>query len=119
MFICVTPVTWSYAGTRQIAREIGRNSGYTWGQYAVIVANEYDAEAEAEAIAETQARLRFGSYYTILIPWSDTPTEWHPTEKTGPFAVLSRGAFWRETDAHAWAAEHLGGQPYTLRRVIW
>lgn len=56
-------------------------------------------------------------YYTILIPWSDTPTEWHPTDKTGPFSVLSRGAFRTEDKAHGWATKHLAGNTYTIRFI--
>lgn len=53
-------------------------------------------------------------YYSVHVPWSDKPTQWHPTEKTGPFAVLTRGAFPTEELAHAWATENLAGQPYTV-----
>jgi hypothetical protein len=58
-------------------------------------------------------------YYTILIPWSDTPTEWHPTGKGpyGPFEVLSRGAFRTEPEAHCWATKHLAGNTYTVRFI--
>jgi len=54
-------------------------------------------------------------YYSLSIPHSSTPTEWHPTEATGPFAVLSRGAFATEAEAHEWARTHLAGQPYSVR----
>lgn len=53
-------------------------------------------------------------YYSVHIPWSDSPTAWHPTEKTGPFAVLSCGSFASEELAHAWAKENLNGQPYSV-----
>jgi hypothetical protein len=53
--------------------------------------------------------------YTVIIPYSETPTPWHPTDRTGPFAVLSRGAFAYPHQAHAWAHARLEGQPYTLR----
>jgi hypothetical protein len=56
-------------------------------------------------------------YYTVIIPWSDTPTIWHPTERFGPFKVLSRGAFATEAEAHAWAEAKLGGQPYEVRLI--
>ncbi len=55
-------------------------------------------------------------YFTVVIPWSDSPTSWHPTQKTGPFATLTRGAFATEEQAHEWARAHLSSQPYTLRR---
>lgn len=56
-------------------------------------------------------------YITVVIPWSDKPTKWHPTEKEGPFSVLIRGAFRTEREAHAWARANLEGQPYSLREV--
>lgn len=54
------------------------------------------------------------TYYTVVIPYSDKPTAWHPTDKTGPFAVLSRGAFESSEAAHAWAQASLEGQPYSV-----
>ena len=54
-------------------------------------------------------------YYTVLVPWSDKPTPWHPTDRVGPFSVLCRGAFAYPYLAHAWAHARLEGQPYTLR----
>lgn len=56
-------------------------------------------------------------YHTVVIPWSDKPTEWHPTEPTGDFATLTRGNFATEGEANAWAERHLGGQPYSLKYV--
>lgn len=63
------------------------------------------------------APLWFTGYFTVLVPWSATPTEWHPTEDTGPFAVLTRGAFRNEDDARYWAITHLKGEPYSLRWI--
>lgn len=60
------------------------------------------------------------AYWTVLIPWTPTGrTEWHPDSPTGPFAVLTRGAFPTARAAHAWAAAHLGGAPYRLRRIVY
>jgi len=58
------------------------------------------------------------TYWTVIIPFvpSEFATEWHPTESTGQFAVLSRGAFYTEADAIRWAREHLRGTPYSLRK---
>jgi len=53
-------------------------------------------------------------YYSVSIPYSTKPTEWHPTEPEGRFSTLERGVFWTREDAHAWAREHLEGQPYTV-----
>ena len=56
-------------------------------------------------------------YYTVIIPWSDTPTLWHPTDRTGAFAALSRGAFRTLPEAETWADNALEGQPYTVRHT--
>lgn len=53
-------------------------------------------------------------YWTVVIPYSEYPTKWHPTDRSGPFSVLTRGAFGTETEAHAWAKKHLEGQPYRV-----
>jgi hypothetical protein len=58
-------------------------------------------------------------YQTCIIPWEPDATKrtrWHPTEPTGPFATLSRGAFYATDAAHTWAKQHLGeGATYSLR----
>lgn len=49
-------------------------------------------------------------YYTIVLyylPPHEHPTVWHPTTPTGPFAVLTRGAFLTEADAREWAQANL------------
>ena len=56
-------------------------------------------------------------YYTIRIPWSNKPTQWHPTDKTGPFSVLTRGAFKTWEAAYAWAEKNLGGQSYSIKQI--
>jgi hypothetical protein len=56
-------------------------------------------------------RRNSSTYYSVHIPFSKTPTEWHPTSSTGPFAVLSRGKFSTVQQAHDWAQEHLGYKP--------
>lgn len=56
------------------------------------------------------------TYYTVIVPWSDTPTEWHPTTPIGPFSRLSRGAFKTIELAGQWAADHLNGQPFEIKR---
>lgn len=56
-------------------------------------------------------------YFTILIGWSETPTKWHPTSKSGPFSQLSRGAFRTEEEAKHWGDEHLEGQPYEIKHI--
>lgn len=59
------------------------------------------------------------AYYTILVPYVGPKykTPWHPDKPTGPFAVLSRGAFKTEEAAIEWAQTHLKGTPYTLKLV--
>ena len=56
------------------------------------------------------------SYYTVVIPFPRTGphTQWHPRSPVGPFAVLTRGAFRTEAEAHKWAADHLEGTEYTV-----
>jgi hypothetical protein len=56
-------------------------------------------------------------YFTLVVPYSETPTKWHPTERFGPFSVLNRGAFRTYAAAERWAQENLGGQPYTSRFI--
>jgi hypothetical protein len=47
------------------------------------------------------------NYFTIIIPYVKAgATQWHPTESTGPFAKLSRGAFPSKRQARRWALEH-------------
>jgi hypothetical protein len=58
-------------------------------------------------------------YYTVVIPWSEKPTQWHPTEATGPFATLVRGCFSSEEAAHNWALSCLEGQPYSVRKLTY
>lgn len=56
-------------------------------------------------------------YYSLLIPFvASGATQWHPTEATGPFAVLSRGAFDTRELAKAWAHANLNGKPYSVRK---
>lgn len=50
-------------------------------------------------------------YFSVVIPWSDKPTVWHPAEKEGPFSTLTRGSFKTAEEAHTWAVEHLGHAP--------
>lgn len=57
------------------------------------------------------------TYFTVQIPFSKKPTKWHPTDSSGPFSILTRGAFKSEKAASAWADEHLDGQPYTVKKV--
>ena len=61
--------------------------------------------------------MSLGTYFTVVIPWSDKPTKWHPTEQKGPFSVLSRGCFPNGVAALEWAEKNLEGQPYSVRGV--
>lgn len=60
--------------------------------------------------------MRRARYWSVLIPYVPRAfaTEWHPTEPTGPFAVLSRGVFPSEGSAIMWAQANLGGTPYQV-----
>lgn len=56
-------------------------------------------------------------YYSVLIPYVATgATQWHPTEPTGPFRTLSRGAFDTRKEAEDWADRHLNGKPYSVKK---
>ncbi len=47
--------------------------------------------------------------FHVSIPFARRgTTEWHPTERTGPFSTLARGEFDTQSQAHAWARKHLG-----------
>ena len=65
-------------------------------------------------IATPELYLR---YYSVIVHYVEPrlATVWHPTESTGPFATLSRGAFRTEAQAEQWAQDHLQGTPYHIR----
>ena len=65
--------------------------------------------------AVTLEKPLFEVYYTVLVPYSDTPTKWHPQERSGPLSVISRGAFPKRSDAVQWAQDNLRGNPYSIR----
>ena len=43
--------------TRQAARQAARAAGLRWGQYAVLIANDTDEEADEEAIAQAKRTI--------------------------------------------------------------
>jgi hypothetical protein len=60
-------------------------------------------------------------YYGLFLSFTNThATKWHPTTSTGPFAVLTRGAFDTEREALLWARSK-GIHPNTceVRRIEW
>lgn len=60
--------------------------------------------------------LYLTGYYTILLPYTTTQaTKWHPTKPTGPFSLLSRGAFPDMSAMMQWAAENLEQGPWSYR----
>lgn len=54
-------------------------------------------------------------YYTIVLAYEPHGSPWHPIESTGPFAVVSRGSFRTEEEAHAWALLQIPGYHYVVR----
>jgi hypothetical protein len=59
--------------------------------------------------------------WAVLLPYEPDPerrTEWHPTEPTGPFKVLVRGAFASPLDAVKWIVRNLRGSAYQLRWYV-
>ena len=72
----------------------------------------------AKQIAQRAAGRRIGYYFTVIIPYTEVgQTEWHPTDRTGPFKTLSGGAFPTKKQAHDWAKSHLGHTKYSVRRM--
>jgi hypothetical protein len=61
----------------------------------------------------SQKRLK--PYYTVIV--GPGPTEWHATDRTGPFSKLSRGAFRSSKEARAWARSHLGPHGWKIKRI--
>jgi hypothetical protein len=56
-------------------------------------------------------------YYTVIIPWSEHATRWHPEQPYGPMSKLSRGAFRTQSEAHGWARDNLEEQPYSVKFI--
>lgn len=60
-------------------------------------------------------------YYTAILRFVEPEqahlrTEWHPTNRLGPFSLLSRGVFDTAEKAHAWCKEKgIHPSTYTLR----
>lgn len=59
------------------------------------------------------------NYWTVVIPYVPQvfQTEWHPTEQSGPFSILTRGCFVTESEAIMWGREHLRGTPYSTKKI--
>lgn len=76
----------------------------------------YELDLDGTASSYTaQSRPEGPGYWSVLIPWTEgIRTEWHPTERTGPFSKLSRGAFKTEGLAIKWAQEKLLGQTFSV-----
>jgi hypothetical protein len=54
-------------------------------------------------------------YFTVSIPYAGLgASQWHPTDSTGPWSTLTRGAFETIAEAHEWAKDHLNGHPYEV-----
>lgn len=66
-----------------------------------------------------QKPLWMTGYYTLVVSWVPVAfqTEWHPDAETGPFSVISRGAFRTLEEALAWGRDRLGGTPYTVKFI--
>lgn len=68
---------------------------------------EYDAQIQ---------QISDLTYFTVVIPYAEgIPSRYHPTDRTGPFSTLTRGAFQCVSDAYRWAHMHLNGAPYKVR----
>ena len=57
------------------------------------------------------------THYTVIIPYAaQNATEWHPTERTGPFSTLQRGAFRTQEEAYAWV-DIYSCKPFDVNRM--
>lgn len=64
-----------------------------------------------------EGELVWRTYWTVVLSFVDgCPTKWHPTDREGPFSVLTRGCFDSEREAREWAANHLDGHPFEIRQ---
>ena len=112
---------WDEEESRRIQEEMDAEGG--GGARARRHPGAHAAHKRSGGGATTSAsarRLGLKNYYTLTIPWEPDPkkrTEWHPTDRTGPFKTLQRGAFPTTAAAHAWAKKHLGpGATYSIHR---
>ena len=57
-------------------------------------------------------------YFTVQIPFTEKgATQWHPTDHSGPFSVLQRGAFKSRDEAEQWAREKLGDTVFNVLHI--
>lgn len=100
----------------QWAREAGIEGRSVPGAHAAWIKGKNPVSWSRAAYGATMVANgdAMSVYYSVRIPWSATPTAWHPTSRTGPMSVLTRGAFKTKGEAHAWAASHLRGEPYDV-----
>lgn len=67
MFLLVTAFHTADFETRAAARAAARAMGLGWGAYRVILANQYDDEAEAEAVCDAKRRIEAHvAFYSAL-----------------------------------------------------
>lgn len=59
------------------------------------------------------------NYWTVKIGRETTRphTKWHPTEESGPFSVLTRGAFGTRDEACQWASREIGPGNWTAVEI--
>ncbi len=99
------------------AADPGAVCGALW--YKKMSPSQRRAALRREGKDMNENPTQFGDpYYTVVIPYAppERATQWHPTESTGPFSTLTRGAFKTKAEAHAWAKKHLGGTSYSVYR---
>ena len=87
-------------------------SAFADAQRAGIDLRSLVVDAVCDAMTPSES-----GYYTIEIGWSARPTQWHPTDRVGPFSVLTRGAFETQTEAHRWAQDNLDGSGYRVVHI--
>ena len=125
--VCTASGRAAYWDTLAVATEKPRDGrDYTWTchhpsvfAYDPIEICDGEERFERRALPLDSITARpLAGHWSVLIPWSATPTEWHPTERTGPLSVLVRGAFKTEGDLIAWCERHIPGHPYTKRFTV-
>lgn len=82
--------------------------------YVFCLAN-HDVSLAKQELQKSCTEVYPVPHYSVLLRYVDNGTEWHPIEPTGPFAVLTRGAFKTQADAQVWANEHIPGYEYEVK----
>lgn len=115
------PPTGQLVGIVAVTLGLAAHAWATWGPRRRLVASIDGGELPAPGGSFETGPDEHGlpRYYTVRIPYvaPERATEWHPTEPTGPWSMLTRGTYNTIEAARAWADAKLGGTPYTVAHV--